>query len=87
MDALGNGTSDDMDFIEATLALANQYGVDIKADNGVKHLVGGKNMTAILATNTDFGSANFIIDDTEIENRLVSIFEVKSQLNTFLLML
>ena len=37
-------------------------------------------MTATIETNTDFGNASFIIDDMELENRLISVFEVKSQL-------
>jgi hypothetical protein len=34
MGALGNGTSDDLAFIVATHALANQYGIEVKADDG-----------------------------------------------------
>ena len=85
MGALGNGTSDDLAFIVATHALANQYGIEVKADDGANYLIGGREMTAIIATNTDFGSATFIIDDTEVENRFASIFEVKSQLKPVLI--
>ena len=80
MGATADGNSDDMIFILATHALANQYGFDVKADDGAKYLIGGKEMTAIIETNTDFGDATFIIDDTDIDNRFASIFEVKSQL-------
>ena len=85
MGALGNGTSDDLAFIVATHALANQYGLEVKADDGANYLIGGREMTAIIASNTDFGSATFIIDDTEVENRFASIFEVKSQLKPILI--
>ena len=80
MGAIGNGTSDEMIFIVATHALANQYGFDVKADDGAKYLIGGKEMTATIETNTDFGTATFVIDDTDVENRFASIFEVKSKL-------
>ena len=78
--ASGNGVSDDMLFIVATHALANQNGYDVKADNGAIYLISGKENTAVIHTNTDFGSATFIIDDTEVENRSASIFEVRSKL-------
>ena len=80
MGAAADGSSDDMIFILATHAFANQYGFDVKADDGAKYLIGGKELTAIIETNTDFGDATFIIDDTKIDNRFASIFEVKSQL-------
>lgn len=78
--AIGDGVSDDMIFIVATHILANQYGFNVKADDGAKYLIGGRELTAIIETNTDFGSATFIIDDTDVENRFASVFEVKSKL-------
>ena len=78
--AIGDGVSDDMIFIVATHILANQYGFNVKADDGAKYLIGGRELTAIIETNTDFGSATFIIDDTYVENRFASVFEVKSKL-------
>jgi hypothetical protein len=81
MGAIGNGISDDMIYIVATHALANQYSFNVRADDGDKYLIGGKKMTAFIQTNTDFGGATFIIDDTEVENRFASIFEVKSKLD------
>jgi hypothetical protein len=80
MGAIGNGITDDMIFIVATHALANRYGLDVKANDGAQYFIGGKEMTATIETNTDFGNASFIIDDKELENRLLSVFEVKSQL-------
>ena len=78
--AIGDGVSDDMIFIVATHILANQYGFNVKADDGAKYLIGGRELTAIIETNTDIGSATFIIDDTDVENRFASVFEVKSKL-------
>lgn len=80
MGAIGNGITDDMIFIVATHALANRYGLDVKANDGAQYFIGGMEMTATIETNTDFGNASFIIDDKELENRLLSVFEVKSQL-------
>ena len=80
MGAIGDGVLDDMIYIVATHSLANSYGLDVKADNGAKYYIGGKQMTASIKTNTDFGNASFIIDDRELKNRQLSVFEVKSQL-------
>ena len=60
--------------------MANRHGLDVKANDGAQYLIEGKEMTATIETNTDFGNASFIIDDMELENRLISVFEVKSQL-------
>ena len=55
----------------------------VKADEGATYYIGGKERTAIIQTDTDFGKAAFIIDDTEVENRSASIFLVSSSLQPF----
>ena len=43
----------------------------------------GKALTAVIQTDTDFGTASFIIDDTDIEDRNASVFMVSSSLKAF----
>lgn len=81
--AKGNGKTDDIDAIAATHAFANQHGLVVKADQGATYYIGGKARTAIIQTDTDFGTAAFIIDDTEVENRSASVFMVSSSLESF----
>jgi hypothetical protein len=81
--AKGDGKTDDIDVIAATHAFANQNGLSVKADAGVTYYIGGKERTAIIQTNTDFGTANFIIDDTEVKNRNAPVFTVSSSLQSF----
>lgn len=81
--AKGDGKTDDMDAIAATHAFANQYGFAVKADDKTTYYIGGKERTAIIQTDTDFGTANFIIDDTEVKNRNAPIFTVSSTLQSF----
>ena len=81
--ARGDGKTDDMDNIAAAHAVANQYGLSVKADEGATYYIGGKERTAVIRTNTDFGTAAFIIDDTEVQNRNASIFMVSSGLQPF----
>ena len=83
--ALGDGKADDIDAIAATHAYANQQGLSVQADEGATYYIGGKDRTAIIQTHTDFGTANFIIDDTQVENLNASVFEVRSRLKSFTL--
>jgi len=78
--AMGDGKKDDIDAIAAAHAVANQYGLSVKADEGASYYIGGKERTALIRTDTDFGTATFIIDDTEVQNRNASVFMVGSGL-------
>lgn len=81
--AKGDGKTDDMDAIAATHAFANQHNLFVKADEEATYYIGGKDRTAIIQTDTDFGTATFIIDDTEVENRNAHVFLVSSGLKPF----
>ena len=81
--AKGDSKTNDMDAIAATHAFANQQNLLVKADEGATYYIGGKERTGIIQTDTDFGKAAFIIDDTEVENRSASIFLVSSSLQPF----
>jgi len=83
--ARGNGKTDDIDAIAAAHAFANQHGLLVKADEGATYYIAGKERTAVIRTDTDFGTAAFIIDDTEVQNRSASIFMVSSSLQPFVL--
>jgi len=81
--AIGDGKTDDIYAIAATHAFANQNRLSVKVKDNAKYYIGGKNRTAIIQTNTNFGSANFIIDDTEVENRNTPVFKISSSLKSF----
>jgi hypothetical protein len=81
--AAGDGKTDDIDAIAATHAVANQHGLPVKADEGAAYYIGGKERTAVIRTDTDFGTAEFIIDDTDVENRNASVFLINSSLQPF----
>ncbi|MEM6633629.1 MAG: hypothetical protein AAF694_28405 [Bacteroidota bacterium] len=83
--AKGDGKTDDIDAIAATHAFANQERLPVKADEGATYYIGGKERTATIQTDTDFSTAAFIIDDTEVENRNAPVFEVRTQLKSFTL--
>jgi hypothetical protein len=76
--AIGDGTTDDIDAIAATHTFANLHSLLVKADKGATYYISGKNRTAIIRTNTDFGTADFIIDDTNVQNRNTNVFLVNA---------
>ncbi|HWK59648.1 MAG TPA: hypothetical protein VNQ80_20065 [Parapedobacter sp.] len=81
--AKGDGKTDDINAIAATHAFANVYGLPVKADDKASYYIGGKQRTAIIKTDTDFGKASFIIDDTDVERRGAAVFMVSSGMRTF----
>ena len=83
--ARGNGKTDDIDAIAAAHAFANQNKLLVKADEGATYYIGGKERTVVIRTDTDFGTAVFIIDDTEVQNRNAPVFMVSSGLQPFTL--
>jgi len=76
--AKGDGKTDDIDVIAATHAFANQHGYKVKADEEATYYISGKDRTAVIRTDTDFGNAAFIIDDSNVQNRNSHIFLVSS---------
>lgn len=83
--ARGNGKADDIDAIAAAHAFANQHGLLVKADEGATYYIGKTKRTAVIRTDTDFGTAAFIIDDTDVQDREASVFMVSSSLQPFAL--
>jgi len=81
--AKGDGTTDDIDAIAEAHAFANMQGLPVKADEGATYYISGKNRTANIRTDTDFGTAAFIIDDTNVQNRNAHVFTVSSALELF----
>lgn len=81
--AKGNSKTDDMDAIAAAHAFANANGLLVKADEGATYYIGGKNRTAVIRTDTDFGTSAFIIDDTDVQNRNAPVFLVNSGNQSF----
>lgn len=81
--AKGDGKTDDIDAIVATHGFANTHGLPVKADDKATYYIGGKPRTAIIKTDTHFGKASFIIDDTNVEHREAAIFMVSSGMHPF----
>lgn len=81
--AKGDGKTCDIDAIAEAHAYANKHGLPVKADDNATYYISGKDRTVSIQTDTDFGAAAFIIDDSNVENRQNHVFQVDSQLRSF----
>jgi hypothetical protein len=72
--------ADDLPAIVEAHAFANTHGLPVVSEPGATYHLGRRALTAIVATDTDWGTSRFIIDDTEVDNHRLSLFAVRSQL-------
>ena len=78
--AVGDGKTDDFEALVRAHEYANEKDRPVKADDGATYYIGGADRTIRIQTDTDFGEAKFIIDDTKLENLRANVFEVCSRL-------
>ncbi|HMM18274.1 MAG TPA: hypothetical protein PKC47_12215 [Petrimonas sp.] len=69
--------------IAITHEFANKHHLTVKADDKAIYYIGGEKCTVSIQTNTEFGKAAFIIDDTDVENRNAHVFSVNSIKQSF----
>jgi hypothetical protein len=79
--AKGDGKTDDFEALVKAHEHANKMGLPVKASDTATYYIGGGDRTIIVMTDTDFGKAKFMIDDTKLENHRANVFEVRSALN------
>jgi len=80
--AVGDGVTDDFDAIIRAHAAANEAGMPVRAETGATYYIGASTRTALIQTDTDWGDAKFIIDDSKVEvaNRNSHVFHISSKL-------
>ncbi len=79
--AIGDGVADDLPAIVEAHAFANAHGLSVQARPVAAYHLGRRSLTAVIATDTDWGTARFIIDDTDVEDHRASLFAVRSLLD------
>ncbi len=78
--AVGDGVSDDMPAIAAAHKYANEHRLPVRAKDGARYYIGGRDIRAYIKTSTNFGTAEFIIDDSvELEKRTAPLFIIDSE--------
>lgn len=78
--AIGDGRADDLPAIYKAHKYANEHGLPVRSDPSATYHLGRRALTAIIATDTDWSTSRFIVDDTDVENHKRSLFEVRSLL-------
>ncbi len=78
--AIGDGINDDLPAICKAHEYANARGLSVQSKPGATYHLGSKALTVVIATNTDWSTSRFTIDDTQVENHRKSLFEVRSRL-------
>ncbi len=78
--AVGDGVADDLPAIVEAHAFANAHGLPVKSRPDATYHLGRRALTAIIATDTDWSTSRFVIDDTDVENHRESLFAVRSLL-------
>lgn len=77
--AKGDGIADDLAAICKAHDMANSQGLPVRSKPGATYHLGTKALTAVIATDTDWGTSRFIIDDSAgVENPKKPLFEVRS---------
>jgi len=81
--AKGDGVTDDLQAIVDAHAYANAHNLPVRSRPGVAYHLGYRKLTATIATDTDWNTSRFTIDDSDhekLETHRHTIFEVRSQL-------
>jgi len=78
--AKGDGKTDDLAALALAHQFANQRGLPVKANDSATYLIGGGDTLVVIETDTHFGKAKFVIDDTNVVDRTKGIIEIRSKL-------
>ena len=78
--AIGDGVADDLPAICAAHEHANAHGLSVKTKRDATYHLGRQALTAVIATDTDWNTSRFTIDDTHVENQRSALFQVRSLL-------
>ena len=78
--AVGDGVADDLPAICRAHAYANEHGLPVRSRPDATYHLGRRALTAKIATDTDWNTSRFTIDDTDVEDHKLPLFAVCSLL-------
>ena len=81
--AKGDGKTCDLNALIAAHNYANEHNLPVRANDDANYYISGANKTIIIQTNTDWGKANFTVDDRELENPRAVLFQITSRLQPY----
>lgn len=80
--AVGDGVTDDLPAICAAHVYANTHDLPVRSNPEATYHLGRRALTAIIETDTDWGTSRFIVDDSQgVEDHTLALFEVRSRLS------
>lgn len=79
--ARGDGRTDDFPAIVEAHQYANQYNLPVRSNPEATYHLGSRALTAVIATDTDWSTSRFTIDDREVEDHKAALFQVRSLLD------
>lgn len=77
--AKGDGKTDDQLAIAAAHDFANAANLPVKVKDNARYYIGGGDRAIVIMTDTDFGNAQFTIDDRKVKKINRPVFVVKSR--------
>jgi hypothetical protein len=78
--AQGDGITDDLSSVCAAHEYANEHGLGVRTKSDATYHLGSRALTAVIATETDWNTSRFTIDDTQVEDHRAPLFQVRSLL-------
>ena len=78
--AVGDGVHDDLPAICEAHGYANEHGLTVRAKPDATYHLGRRALTVVIATDTDWNTSRFTIDDTDVEDHKKPLFVVRSLL-------
>ncbi len=79
--ATGDGVTDDLPAICEAHAYANTHNLPVRSMPAATYHLGRRALTAIIATDTDWNTSRFTIDDSDVDDHKAPLFEVRSLLD------
>jgi len=76
--AVGDGVADDLPAICKAHEHANAKGDHVRSEPRATYHLGRRALSAVIATDTDWNTSRFTIDDTDVEDHRRPLFEVRS---------
>ena len=76
--ACGDGVTDDLPALVKAHEYANTHGLPVQAKSDAQYHLGRQALTVVIATDTDWNTARFLIDDTNVDDHKRMLFEVRS---------
>jgi len=78
--AVGDGVADDLPAICAAHTYANTHNLPVKTRHDATYHLGRQPLTAVIMTDTDWNTSRFTIDDRDVADHKLALFEVRSRL-------